>query len=148
MKRRWNLLLWIGFIFAILGFVTYGYLVRFPITRDFPWLNFLLFIVSGILLAVGLKRAFRQSQRYRGKIFGSIFAGLSLCISAFFTFIVFYQLNQVPASKGAPRVGETAPEFTLPDQNNKSVALADLISLPAPNRNPGAALLIFYRGFW
>jgi peroxiredoxin len=40
-----------------------------------------------------------------------------------------------------PRVGEKAPEFALPDQNRKQVALADLLS-------GKGALLIFYRGHW
>jgi peroxiredoxin len=48
----------------------------------------------------------------------------------------------VPASTGAPRVGQNAPAFTLPDQNNKPVALADLLS------GSNAVVLIFYRGFW
>jgi peroxiredoxin len=43
---------------------------------------------------------------------------------------------------GAPRVGQKAPEFMLPDQNEKPVALADLLS------NSKAVALIFYRGFW
>jgi peroxiredoxin len=43
---------------------------------------------------------------------------------------------------GAPRVGQKAPEFTLPDQNEKPVALADLLS------RSRAVVLIFYRGFW
>ncbi|PYL30538.1 MAG: hypothetical protein DMF45_02300, partial [Verrucomicrobia bacterium] len=41
----------------------------------------------------------------------------------------------------APRVGEKAPQFSLPDQNGKQVALTDLLS-------PNGAVLIFYRGHW
>ena len=36
---------------------------------------------------------------------------------------------------------EKAPNFSLPDQNGKPVALADLLS-------PNGAILIFYRGHW
>ena len=36
MTRSWNLSLWIGFVFAILGFFGYLFFVQFPITRDFP----------------------------------------------------------------------------------------------------------------
>ena len=148
MKRRWNLPLWLGFVFAILGFLSYTFFVQFPVTRDFPWANFLLFIVSAILLGVGLRRAFRQPEIYRGKVFGSVFAVLSFLILALFSFVVFYELRQLPESKGAPRVGDAAPDFTLPDQDGKPIALADLLSSAAPNGKPGAALLIFYRGFW
>ena len=72
--------------------------------------------------------------------------GLSLLVFAFFSYIFFYELKQLPASAEAPRVGQKAPEFTLPDQNAKPVALADLILSQAGK--PGGAVLIFYRGFW
>jgi len=48
----------------------------------------------------------------------------------------------MPASAGAPRVGEKVTEFTLPDQNGKAVALTDLLS------SSDGAVLIFYRGHW
>jgi len=60
---------------------------------------------------------------------------------AFFAYEIFYVLRQVPLSAQAPRVGQRAPEFTLPDQNGKQVALSDLLS-------PNGAVLIFYRGHW
>jgi len=90
---------------------------------------------------VGLFRAFGRPQLYRGKIFGSIFLAITVLLFAFFAYVTFYVLKQVPLSAQAPRVGEKAPEFSLPDQNGKQVALADLLS-------PNGAVLIFYRGFW
>jgi len=93
------------------------------------------------LLLVGLFRAFGRPQVYRGKVFGSIFAVLSILLFAFFSYEIFYVLRQVPFSAQAPRVGEKAPEFTLPDQNGKQVSLSDLLS-------PNGAVLIFYRGHW
>jgi len=77
-----------------------------------------------------------------GRFLGPIFAVLSALMIAFFCYVFFYELRQVPASMGAPRVGQRAPEFTLSDQNNKPVALADLLS------DSKAVVLIFYRGFW
>ena len=141
MKRKWNWALWVGFVVAVGGLFSYEFFVQFPITRDFPWANLLLFGLGAILLLVGLFRAFSRPQLYRGKILGPIFALLSLLIFSFFAYEVFYVLRQVPASVSAPRVGEKAPAFTLPDQNGKPIALADLIS-------PNGAILIFYRGHW
>src|SRR5438034_10425961 len=128
MKRQWNSLLWVGFVVAVAGLFSYGFFVRFPITRDFPWANLLLFGIGGALLIVGLFRAFGRPQVYRGKIFGSIFAAIAVLVVAFFSYEIFYVLRQVPASVGAPRVGQKAPDFILLDQNRKPVGLGDLLS--------------------
>ena len=136
MKRNWNWPIWAGFFSYTFFFA------RFPITRDFPWANLILFCVGGILLLVSLFRAFGRPQVYRGKIFGAIFTIFSALMVGFFCYVLFYVLRQVPPSMGAPRVGQKAPEFTLPDQNETPVSLADLLS------NSRAVALIFYRGFW
>ena len=141
MKRKWNWPLWVGFAIAVGGLFSYEFFAQFPSTRDFPWATLLLFWIGAALLLVGIFRAFGRPQLYRGKVFGSIFLAISVLLFAFFSYETFYVLRQVPLSAQAPRVGEKAPEFTLPDQNDKSVALADLLS-----RN--GAVLIFYRGHW
>ena len=151
MKRSWNWSLWIGFFFVLAGFLSYTFFARFPITRDFPWANFLLFGVGGIFLLVGLIRAFGKPQHYRGRIVGPILAALSVVVFGFFSYLIFYELRQLPASTRGPRVGERAPAFTLPDQDNNQVSLADLLSAPASSASTAkanAVLLIFYRGFW
>jgi drug/metabolite transporter (DMT)-like permease len=145
MKKKWNWSLWIGFLFVLAGFLTYPFFIQFPISRDFPWANFILFGAGIILLLLGLTRAFGKRESYRGQIFGPIFAALGFLVLAFFSFVFFYALKQLPASIGAPHVGQKAPDFSLPDQDGKAVALADLISTPGKS---GGALLIFYRGFW
>jgi AhpC/TSA family protein len=141
MKRKWNWPLWAGFAVAISGLFSYEFLVQFPITRDFPWANLLLFGIGLVLLLVGLFRAFGRPQAYRGRIFGSIFTVIALLLFAFFAYEIFYVLRQVPLSAQAPRVGEKAAEFSLPDQDGKKVALKDLLS-------PNGVVLIFYRGHW
>ncbi|PYJ44372.1 MAG: hypothetical protein DME86_00595 [Verrucomicrobia bacterium] len=142
MKRRWNWPLWTGFLLALAGLFSYAVFAQFPITRDFPWANLLLFASGGILLVLGLGRAFGRPQVYRGKMFGPILAVLSLLAFTLFDYGVLYELRQMPASAGAPRVGEKVTEFTLPDQNGKAVALTDLLS------SSDGAVLIFYRGHW
>ncbi len=141
MKRKWNWPIWVGFVVAMGGLFSYKFFAQFPITRDFPWANLLLFGIGAALLLVGLFRAFGRPQFYRGKVFGSSFAAVSLFLLAFFAYETFYVLRQVPLSAQAPRVGEKAPEFSLPDQNGKQVTLTDLLS-------PNGAVLIFYRGHW
>ena len=142
MKRRWNWPIWVGFVVVVAGLFPYGFFVRFPTTRDFPRANLLLFGIGSAFLIVGLFRAFGRPQVYRGKISGSIFAAIAVLVIAFFSYEIFYVLRQVPASVGAPRVGQKAPDFILLDQNGKLVGLGDLLSVSR------GVVLIFYRGFW
>ncbi len=151
MKRRWNWHLYAGFLLCLAGFVSYPFVfAKYPITRDIPWANFLLFAAGGVLLVVGLQRAFGQAQRYRGKITGPILATLSLLALGFFCYIVFYMTKQLPPPSAALQVGQKAPEFVLPDTNNNPVALSSLLTapLPGPQTPPKGVLLVFYRGYW
>ena len=142
MKRKWNWPIWVGFLVVVAGLFSYGFFVRFPTTRDFPWANFLLFGIGAAFLIVGLFRTFGRPQVYRGKIFGSIFSAIAVLVIAFFSYAIFYAMRQVPASAGAPRVGQKAPDFLLLGQNGKPVGLGDLLS------NSNGVVVIFYRGFW
>ena len=150
-ERRWNWHLWTGFLLCLIGFASYFFIfAKFPLTRDIPWANFLLFAIGAAFLLVGLRRAFRQSQQYRGKITGPILGALSLLVVGAFSFAVFYQTRQLPASTGAPRVGQKAPEFTLPNTDDHQVSLSALLSAPLVNTQepPKGVLLVFYRGYW
>jgi hypothetical protein len=142
MKRKWNWAIWVGFVFTGAGLFSYEFFARFPITRDFPWANFLLFGIGAAFLMIGLFRAFGRPQVYRGKIFGLIFAAIAVLVVVFFSYAIFYALRQVPASVGAPRLGQKAPDFLLLGQNGKPVGLRDLLS------NSNGVVVIFYRGFW
>jgi cytochrome oxidase Cu insertion factor (SCO1/SenC/PrrC family) len=61
---------------------------------------------------------------------------------------------QLPPSKGAPKAGQKAPDFTLPDSTGRPVTLSTLRA-GAPTVDGSTAeirgqwvLLIFYRGYW
>ena len=52
-----------------------------------------------------------------------------------------------PGPKNAPKIGQKAPDFTLPYSNGNPVKLSSLTSVPAGAKPPWV-LLIFYRGYW
>ena len=146
--RRFNWPLWLGFVLSVVGVFSYlAVFVWYPITRDFPWANLLLFAFAAVLLFVGVRRAF-GSDRRRSKIVASIVATLSVVVIALFLFGFFVGGRLLPASKGAPQVGQRAPEFTLPDTTGKQVALNELMTAPINGKAPRGVLLIFYRGYW
>jgi hypothetical protein len=153
-KRKPNWSLWAGFIIALIAFVSYFlFFSQFPITRDFPWANFLLFGLAAVMLAVGLRRGFGRPSTYRGKISGPILATLSAAVLGVFCYTVFIVSRHLPSAAGAPKVGQKGPEFSLSDTNGKSLSLAELLSAPltgqsGPGRAPKGVLLVFYRGYW
>ena len=142
MKRTWNGYIWAGFAVVLLAAFSLLFLIQFPAMRDFPWVNLLLFAAGAVLLAIGLKRAFLQPGRYRGKVSGVILSLLSLALFGLFWYGTFVLTADIPSASGAPRTGTPAPDFTLSDAAGKPVALAELLK---KNR---AVLLIFYRGYW
>jgi len=150
-QRRRNWHIWVGFLFSILGVLSY-FLVfaRYPVTRDTPWANYLILAAGIGFMISGLRRAYGQSQQYRGKIAGPILAVLNFTTVGFFCFLIFYATKQMPKAADAPRVGQKAPEFVLTDANNKEVSLASLMTMPLPNSSTPAkgVFLVFYRGYW
>jgi hypothetical protein len=147
--KRLNWQIWAGFVLSLVAGFSYPLVfARWPITRDFPWANLILYAIALVLLFLGLRRAFKPDKRIVSKIFSSLAAGLGLLMVASFLFAVFVFGRWVPASAGAPQVGQKAPDFTLTDSNNKPVTLAQLLSQPINNKPPKGVLLIFYRGYW
>ena len=143
MKRNWNASLWIGFGVVLLGVFTYLPLfAKYQATNDIPWVNLLLFLLGGTLLGLGLKRAFVEPQRYRGKVTGVILSVLTLGFVTLFCWGVFVFAKSVPSATQAIQVGQRAPDFVLPDAEGGQVALSEVLK-----RNRGA-LLVFYRGYW
>src|SRR5436309_13250524 len=66
MATQRNFLPLAGFLVCLLGFFSYFFVfVRFPVTRDVPWANWLLFAVGLALAGAGIARAFRRPETYR-----------------------------------------------------------------------------------
>jgi hypothetical protein len=159
MKRRWNLLLWAGFAIILAAIPAYFvYFVRFQNTRELPWVNFLLFALAVAMLWVGIRRAYKWPQEFRGKVAGPALASLSLLLIGFFLVFVYSSARSLPASMNAPQMGQRVPDFTLPDSQGHPVTLSTLLGQPFasndwPATSAGAiktsgAVLIFYRGYW
>ena len=146
--RRFNWPLWLGFVLSVVGVFSYlAVFVWYPVTRDFPWANLLLFAIAAVLLFVGVRRAFAGDRR-RSKVVASIVATLGVVVIALFLVGFFVGGRALPASKGAPQVGQKAPDFTLTDTGGKAVALNELLTTPINGKPPKGVLLVFYRGYW
>jgi hypothetical protein len=151
--KKFNWQIWAGFLLSFFGGLSYPlFFVKFPITRDFPWANLLLFGIAIVLLFIGVRRAFAPDRRRRSKIAASVLATLGVTIIGLFIFSAFVMGRWLPSSQAAPKIGEKAPDFRLADTNGKQVTLSELLSAPIEGTsapaNPKGVLLIFYRGYW
>jgi peroxiredoxin len=145
--RGVNWPLWSGLLLTPVAFLSYPLVFeRWPATRDVPWVNLLLFGLAGLLLAIGLRRAFSPGRLRRLRIAsGLIAATLGAGMFANFALRVFVRARQLPASIHAPAIGERAFDFTLPDDNGAPVSLAALLSPPAHSGAPASkgVILVF-----
>ena len=149
--KRLNWPLWAGFLLTMIAFLSYFFVfIWFPVTRDFPWANFLLFGLAAVLLGIGVRRALapERTRPRRSKIGAAILTTLSFAIFGFFVVATLILPRNLPESHSAPKVSQQAPDFTLPDTNNKPVSLAELRAAPVAGKSPKGVLLIFYRGSW
>jgi hypothetical protein len=148
-KKRLNWQIWAGFLLSLVAAFSYPFLfVWWAVTREFPWANLVLFAIALVFLFLGLRRAFKPGNRIVSKIFSSLAAAVGVLLLASLLFMIFVMGKWLPASTGAPQVGQKAPDFTLPDPNNKPVTLTQLLTEPLNNKPPRGVLLIFYRGYW
>lgn len=137
MSRPRNWPLWAGLVLSIVAFITYPTIfVRWVLTRDVPWANFLLFAFALALLFLGVRRAARKTVPI-------VVVCVGVAMFAFFLLFVFVGMKMLPASPNAPRVGAKAPAFTLLDANRRAVSLDQLLAT-----SPRGVMLIFYRGYW
>jgi cytochrome oxidase Cu insertion factor (SCO1/SenC/PrrC family) len=66
-----------------------------------------------------------------------VFSAALLVLGGYFNFA----LARIPTTAPALRVGEPAPDFTLPDAAGAPVTLASF-------RDRTPVVLVFYRGYW
>ena len=130
MIRYWpalaSVLLCVG---AIAGYYA---LLRVPAIRNHPALYLVAFALAAVIASVATGRAARWPN------FAAL--GLSvvlLILGGYFNFV----LARVPSGPVALRIGEPAPDFTLPDAAGAAVSLASF-------RGRTPVVLVFYRGYW
>jgi hypothetical protein len=92
-----------------------------------------------------MDRVFRDRGFPRSK--SILLTILGLMALSWVRFLSFGLPPQLPSSSGAPRLGQKAPQFTLPDQDGKPVSLAGLLK-PRGGVAANGIILIFYRGYW
>jgi peroxiredoxin len=145
--RGVNWPLWSGLLLSLIAFLSYPFVFeRWPVTRDVPWVNLLLFGLGALLLVGGLRRAFAPGRLRWLRITSSLIATtLSAAIFANFAMGVFVHARRLPASAHAPQVGERAPDFTLPDERGALISLAALLSHTPVSGAPASkgVLLVF-----
>lgn len=124
----------LGVLVAVGGLAAYNLLLRFPVVRNHPEGYVAALAVGVVLTALAVVRA----RRRRWPAWLALgFTGLLLVLGAWFNYVV----ARVPDTPTALRVGEPAPDFTLPDASGRPVALADY-------RGRKPVVLVFYRGYW
>jgi len=132
-RRRPNHAVWIGSILSVVALVSYFFFfARFPALRDTPWVN-LLVLVAGVGMSV-------FGYVHRRSLWSGIGLGLSIACATALIGYVYVLSYQLPDQDEVIAVGETAPGFEIPDQNGRTVRLADF--------RGSQVILVFYRGFW
>jgi hypothetical protein len=161
-QRNWTP--WIALLLALAAFLSNaGFFLGVPGQRAIPWLSVALAIAALVCAAVGIMRAFRQSQVYGGKVSSSILGVLALLICGLVA-IASVTSRALPAATNAPQVGQKVPGFTLAETHGIEVSLDELLGrapgsisqgAPIPANSiyissvrPKAVLLVFYRGYW
>jgi peroxiredoxin len=154
MRVNWPLIA--GFLLSLLTFLSFRLLfVKWSLTRDVPWANFLLLAAALACLWTGLRRSYAPGHsRILRALVGSIIAIVSAAALALFVFVVLVAPRQLPAASHAPQVGENVPDLALIDMNGSSVSLADVLAgrvssdgtgvAQGPSHAPKGVLLIFY----
>src|SRR6185369_7788715 len=100
-SRRWNWPLWTGLALVLFALLSYFFVfARFPVTRDVPWVNFILFAGAIALLAAGVRRAFSAGSSIGRKIVGALVTIFGAAVVALFLFYLHFS-KTLPASHDA-----------------------------------------------
>jgi hypothetical protein len=152
-QPRNNVATWWGLLFAIVALgCNAAFFVGAPFQAAITWLSLLFAVVALIFLFIGLRRAFRRPEVYRGKTLTVVLTVIAL-LPAGISALGFVGARKLPGASAAPQVGQKVPDFTLADTSGKLVSLDQLLAASPSGEvfssaAPKAVLLIFYRGYW
>jgi len=114
---------------AVVGYFSF---LRVPFIRNHPALYVAAFALAAAIAAVATVRA----PRWPNLIALALSVAL-LGLGGYFNFV----MARIPLGPPILRVGQPAPDFTLPDAAGRAVRLADY-------RGQKPVVLVFYRGYW
>lgn len=139
---RWNYLAWLGPVVTLVGALSYFlFFVRFPVLRDFPWVNLPMVLLGAGLSLVGLLNGLFSRQRSLfSKLFSIVGFVFSVALCGLFFVYIFSLSYQIPGPESVTQVDSMAPTFSLLDQNGDAVDLTNL--------QGKKAVITFYRGWW
>jgi cytochrome oxidase Cu insertion factor (SCO1/SenC/PrrC family) len=121
-------------VLAVGAIVAYVLLIRVPLVRNHPGAYLAAFALASALAVLALARG--RGRRWPAWIALGLSAAL-LVGGVWFNLAI----ARIPATPTVLRVGERAPDFTLPDAGGRPVTLADF-------RGKKPVVLVFYRGYW
>jgi hypothetical protein len=130
MIRYWPALL--SVLLSLGAIAGYYAFLRVPAVRNHPALYLVAFAIAAVIAGAATWDAARWPN--------FVALGLSvilLILGGYFNFV----LARVPPTPTVLRVGEPAPDFTLPDVTGAPVSLASF-------RERTPVVLVFYRGDW
>src|SRR5688572_5410399 len=97
--HRVNWQLWSGFLLSVFAFMSYPIIFSaWPLTRDFPWVNILLFLAAIALLIGGLRRAFGPGRGLISRVGAVVIAAMSGAALGFFILVAFVAATWLPKS--------------------------------------------------
>jgi hypothetical protein len=114
---------------AIAGYFAF---LRVPAVRNHPELYLVAFALAALIAGIASWRAARWPN-----LAALALSAVLLVLGGYFNFV----LARVPATATTFKIGEPAPDFTLPDATGAPVSLASF-------RDRTPVVLVFYRGYW
>ena len=117
---------------CVITIATYSQLLGVPAVRNHPEGYVAAFAIAAALAGLGVA--------LRRRWYGWATLVVTLLLFGLGSYVNFVMAT-IPGTPTVLRIGEPAPDFTLPDAGGRQVSLADY-------RGKKPVLLVFYRGYW